>query len=239
MDTIRICAEKKPKMIAHRGLSGIETENSLAAFVAAGNRDYYGVETDVHVTKDGRFVIFHDDETGRLCEENLSVESSDFSSLRALKMKEMGGAFSDVQKIPTLAEYLRVMKRYEKNCIIELKNPMAEKHIEEIVCECRREYDLERIVFISFSYENLVCLRKLLPRQRLQFLTGTCAPDLTEKLRRYSLDLDIEYNAVTKELVAEMHANGIIVNCWTCDDEKTAMRLIDCGVDMITTNRLQ
>ena len=45
-------------VIAHRGLSGIETENTNAAFVAAGNRSYYGIETDIHRTADGNLVIF-------------------------------------------------------------------------------------------------------------------------------------------------------------------------------------
>ena len=44
MDTIKIHSGST-RMIAHRGLSGLETENSIPAFVAAGNRSYYGVET--------------------------------------------------------------------------------------------------------------------------------------------------------------------------------------------------
>ncbi len=58
------------KMIAHRGLSGMETENTLAAFEAACKRLFYGIETDVHVTKDGKYIIFHDECTGRLCEKD-------------------------------------------------------------------------------------------------------------------------------------------------------------------------
>ena len=65
MDTIKI-ETNGVKMIAHRGLSGIERENTCPAFVAAGNRSYYGVETDVHVTKDGKFVIIHDETTERI-----------------------------------------------------------------------------------------------------------------------------------------------------------------------------
>ena len=52
MNTIKI-DKKDAKIIAHRGLSGIETENTNAAFIAAGNRSYYGIETDVHKTLDG------------------------------------------------------------------------------------------------------------------------------------------------------------------------------------------
>ena len=59
MDTIKI-ENKTVKMVAHRGLSGIEKENTCSAFVAACNRaTYFAVETDVHRTVDGQFVIFH------------------------------------------------------------------------------------------------------------------------------------------------------------------------------------
>ena len=56
MNTIKINANNT-KIIAHRGLSGIEKENTNAAFVAAGNRSYYGIETDVHKTLDGKYVV--------------------------------------------------------------------------------------------------------------------------------------------------------------------------------------
>ena len=65
MNTIKIHSNAV-KMIAHRGLSGIERENTCPAFVAACNRSYYGVETDVHITKDGKFIIIHDETTERI-----------------------------------------------------------------------------------------------------------------------------------------------------------------------------
>ena len=65
MNTTKINS-KNVKMVAHRGVSGIERENTCPAFVAAGNRSYFGIETDVHVTKDGKFVIIHDETTERI-----------------------------------------------------------------------------------------------------------------------------------------------------------------------------
>ena len=58
-DTLRL-NNPDMKMVAHRGLSGLELENTAAAFVAAGNRSYYGIETDVHRTADGKFVVIHE-----------------------------------------------------------------------------------------------------------------------------------------------------------------------------------
>ena len=60
MDTIKFTEKGNVKMIAHRGLSGLERENTNAAFVAAGQRSYYGIETDVHVTADEKYIIIHE-----------------------------------------------------------------------------------------------------------------------------------------------------------------------------------
>ena len=66
--------KKSTKVIAHRGLSGIEVENTASAFVAAGNRSYYGIETDVHRTADGKFVIGHDNDLKRIAGVDISLE---------------------------------------------------------------------------------------------------------------------------------------------------------------------
>ena len=71
MDTVKLQNKGNCEMIAHRGVSGIELENTCAAFVAAGNRSYFGIETDVHRTADGQYVIIHDDTTTRVTGQEL------------------------------------------------------------------------------------------------------------------------------------------------------------------------
>ena len=71
MNTIKIDS-KDVLMVGHRGVCGLEPENSIPSFLAACNRSYYGVETDVHVTSDGKFVVIHDDNTARVAFENIS-----------------------------------------------------------------------------------------------------------------------------------------------------------------------
>ena len=83
MNTIP-CHFTDVNIIAHRGVSGLETENTLPAFIAAANRSYFGIETDVHVTKDGKFILHHDDSTLRLTDKDLVIEETDFDALRCL-----------------------------------------------------------------------------------------------------------------------------------------------------------
>ena len=57
MNTVKFDSKGRIKMVAHRGVSGLERENTCPAFVAAGVKSYYGIETDVHVTADGKYII--------------------------------------------------------------------------------------------------------------------------------------------------------------------------------------
>ena len=91
MNTIKITNPNKPLMVAHRGVSGLEQENTHAAFVAAGNRIYYGVETDVHRTLDGKFIIIHDGNTARVAIDKLVVEESTYDTLRGLLLLQKNG----------------------------------------------------------------------------------------------------------------------------------------------------
>ncbi len=74
MDTIKIQDKKTTKMIAHRGVSKLERENTCPAFIAAGNRSYFGIETDIQVIADGTFVAMHDDDTRRVCLDKVYVD---------------------------------------------------------------------------------------------------------------------------------------------------------------------
>lgn len=239
MDTKRI-QHLRTQMIAHRGLSGLECENTCAAFVAAGNRDYYGIETDVHKTADGKFVVIHDDDTARVSSKNIPVEGSDFETLRSLPLFDIDRTVRGDLRIPTLKEYLGICRKYEKTAVLELKNDFAKEEAAQILTIVKDTYSIDRMVFISFSYQNLCYIREMLPEARIQFLC-CCEVDekLLEQLKAYRFDLDIEYTYLTKENIELLHQNGIEVNCWTVDDAAYAQKLAEWGVDFITTNILQ
>ena len=77
MNTIKL-DNKQIKVIAHRGVSGLERENTYPAFIAAGNRSYFGIETDIHVTKDNKFIVSHDDNIKRVSGVDLIIEESNY-----------------------------------------------------------------------------------------------------------------------------------------------------------------
>ena len=240
MDTVKINSQNT-KVIAHRGLSGIECENTAAAFVAAGNRaSYFGIETDIHKTSDGDYIVIHDDETGRVAEENLFVEKSLFSDLRKLRLNDKDGKRREDLCLPDLSEYLRICKKYDKIGVLELKNSFLWEDVKNIVEIVRNEYEIGKMIFISFDYQNLVFLRKLEKTAKIQFLCS-CDIDgeLIEKLKRYKFDIDTYYSKLDESKIKLLHSHGIEINCWTVDEPKCAEKLADWGVDYITSNIIE
>ena len=86
MNTIKFEAKNKPLMVAHRGSCSLETENTVAAFVAAGNRSYFAIECDVMKTADGKYIVCHNKDTAYVAGDKLVIAESSFDTLRGLKL---------------------------------------------------------------------------------------------------------------------------------------------------------
>lgn len=228
------------QLVAHRGLSGLEKENTNAAFVAAGNRSYYGIETDVRKTADGKFILNHDDHFKRVAGENLTISESSKALVQSVLLPDVDGVKGRQDLRPAaLEDYISICKKYEKVCVLELKEGLSREDLEEIIRIIRSLEYLEQVVFISFEYENLTLLRQLLPEQSAQFLDFTLTEELIEKAAADRLDLDIRHQALTPELIEKAHKAGLKVNCWTVNTREDGERLVSWGVDYITTNILE
>lgn len=230
----------KTLMVAHRGLSGIETENTCAAFVAAGNRSYYGIETDIHQTADGKYILIHDGNTKRVSGDVIEVEESTYSTLRKVQLKNKNGKRdrSDL-RLPSLEEYISICKKYEKVSVLELKSAYTKEQIQEIIDRIVALDYLDQVLFISFKHDNLRMVREILPEQPCQFLTSTVTDALLDELIEEKIGLDVDKEALTEEIIQKLHAHGLEVNCWTVDDKEEAEKYISWGIDYITTNILE
>ena len=246
MNTVKI-EGKKTKMIAHRGVSGIERENTYPSFLAAGNRSYYGIETDIQVMADGSFIAMHDDTTYRVSNgaSDINVSKSRIEDVASIVLPDLDGS-TDRQdiRIPTLADYVNICKKYGKKCILEVKNLFSAENIARLVEEVKELDYLDGVIFISIEYENCVNLRKILPDAEIQYLTGQWMDE--EVIRRLTdikvdagIDIDYGNRARNKERIDLLHSLGMKVNVCVCDDPALARELIDMGADFITTNILE
>ncbi len=239
MDTIKF-NKKNVKVVAHRGLSGIERENTNAAFVAAGNRSYFGIETDMHITADGKFIITHDASTKRCSGIDANVEELPFDAVSGIRLndKGMSRSRSDLT-LPSLEEYIRICHRYDKVSVLELKTGGTVEQYTEMIELIKSMGHFEQTIFISFGKGNCLMVKEIAPEAKVQFLISEWSDELLPWMKEKGIDLDIYYKSVTEELVDLLHKNGMEINCWTVDSAEDGERLAAMGVDYITSNILE
>lgn len=239
MNTLKF-EKGKALAVAHRGLSGIERENTNAAFVAAANRSYYGIETDFRRTADGKFIISHDQSLKRVSGEDVNVEAVSLGVAQGVVLYDKDGTKDRADLRPaSLENYLSICKKYEKHCVLELKSIFTEEETAAYIGIIRALDYFESVTFISFYYENLEKIRKIEPAASVQFLFSEMTDEIKEKVKRDRFDVDVYFKALTKADIDEFHQAGLKVNCWTVDEKEDGERLAAWGVDFITTNILE
>ena len=240
-NTIKLESKGHTQMIAHRGMCGLEPENTHAAFVAAGNRSFYGIEADVHKTADGKFIIMHDGNTLRMSGDDIEIAKATYETLRSLRLKQKDGKRGRTDlRIPSMEEYLEICKYYGKKAILELKDEFTAEDIEEIIRVGEALAYMEHIVFISFKMKNLLLLRERRPEQTVQYLVDYDIDDaLLQELADRNMGLDMRDERYTEEILRKCREKGVETNAWTVNDPDMARKLIDWGIDYITSNILE
>lgn len=230
----------KTRMIAHRGASGLEVENTDAAFIAAGKRSYYGIEGDVRKTLDGKYVMCHDADLSRIAGVDMVVEESTYDDLANVVLYDKNSKKDNNSlRISTLESFVSICKEYNKVCVLELKSKFEPRDISEIIDIIDAVGWLHNVVFISFSYDNLLYARELLPDQTLQYLTSEVSDEFIATLQKDRIDVSIRFTALSWELIKKLHNADLRVGCWTVDYKPLAALLIFWGVDYLTTNVLE
>ena len=240
MDTIKI-RKKQCELIAHRGLSGLEKENTAAAFIAAGNRkSYFGCECDIHPTKDGIYVICHDEDLNRVGGVDIHIHDHTYQELLNYKL------FCDIDKekkdyfqIVKMSDYIKICKKYDKYCIIEYKENFSKDQVNEVIKEIKELDYLDKVIFISFYPNPLIYTREILPNQDIQFLIFEYRDEVYDLCKKYHFGLDSRWDLLNQDIIDKWHKLNLKVNAWTVNDKKRAYKLIRLGIDFITTNILE
>jgi glycerophosphoryl diester phosphodiesterase len=232
------------EIIAHRGASHDAPENTLAAARLAWEQGADALECDVHLTRDGRLVVIHDDDTKRVSGTARVVAASTVAELQALDVGRWKDPQFATEKIPTLDEFLAPLPD-GKRVFIELKNDAAA--VAELTrCLARRALAPERVAVISFHLAAVRTAKRELPAAEVCWVRerdpiGRRAPleEIIRSARDAGLDglnLEAEW-PVDAALVASVHAAGLKLYVWTVDDVILARKLVAAGVDGVTTNR--
>lgn len=228
------------KMIAHRGLSGLEKENTQAAFIAAGNRSYYGIECDIHKTKDDQFVVIHDENTKRIAPFDLTISKVTYDELKSLDLYDVEEKKTKSHlKIPRLTEVIDTCKKYDKVLLVEMKYAFSETDVQLLLDLIYSKRYPNKIIIISFDINNLILVRRKDKMIPMQWITTLYDHATVGICRQYQLDINVHHQELSKKIVEDLHKHNILVNVWTVDNPIVALMLVSWGVDYITTNILE
>ena len=230
-----------PLVIAHRGDHTSVPENTIPAFRRALETGADAVELDVHLSKDGQVVVFHDRTLDRMTNGQGSLSLRTFKELRSLAVLSPDGNEDKVGQIPTLDEVFEALPLTYLVCV-ELKARIAGMRdlplrTGEVI---RRHQRWETTMVHSFNPVSLFHLRRLEPRIAVGFIWSRRHP---YPLRARWLSplanphwlAPAEYTFNSKVL-AHFHAQGKSVLAWDVDAGTDMENLRRMGLDAVVTN---
>ncbi|HEY0946284.1 MAG TPA: glycerophosphodiester phosphodiesterase [Opitutaceae bacterium] len=237
-----------PLIVAHRGASHDAPENTLAAQRLAWEQGADAVETDIHLTRDGRIIVLHDKSLKRTTGRDAPVVDVTLAEARTLDAGSWKSPRFAGEKLPTLAEQFALVPP-GKRLLVEIKTGP------EIVPELARMLAAAgaseaTVKIISFNYDSLKAVREKLPRfptlylvgydtRRLEAGTQPTLADIIAQARAAGLTgLDLQKTwPLTDPDVRAIRDAGLELHVWTVDEPDVARRWIELGAASITTNR--
>lgn len=240
--------------VAHRGGAHLAPENTFAAFVNALSLPVDAIELDVHLSRDGHVVVFHDNHVHKRTNGSGNLLDLDMSYLRRLDAAARHpGGWPEPQQIPTLSEVLDLAKG-RAQVYIEIKTSrrgrtyqsypsIAEKVIELV----KQAGMMNDVLVISFDWPILPVIKSLEPTIETGMLVSKKvwnprATDglqlLFEKAEEYQCEwINMDYKLFTTGMPQAVHNNGLKLGLWTVNAEEDMLRFAAAGVDSLTSDR--
>jgi glycerophosphoryl diester phosphodiesterase len=214
-------------IMGHRGAAGLEPENTLLSIRRALELGVTAVEVDVHLSRDGRLVVIHDDTVDRTTNGRGRVRDLTFPELRRL---DAGKG----ERLPSLEEVADLVA-HRAHLVVEVKAPEAGPVLTDFI---RGTGLFERVHAISFWHPVVKAMKEKEPRLRTGVLLVGCPADPAGLARAALADaLVLHYAYITPELVAQAHAAQLLVFVWNIDDLETLKPYLTLDLDGIGTNR--
>ncbi|MFF4042104.1 glycerophosphodiester phosphodiesterase [Streptomyces sp. NPDC001816] len=212
--------------VAHRGAPYRFRENTLDSLRSALDLGADAVEIDVRLTRDGVPVLLHDETLKRLWEHD--------RPLRSLSADEVRGLTAD--GVPTLAQALAATG--DSRVMLDLCGRVDRRTVRQVMDVVRQSGARERVYYCAHA-EAMLAVRAADPAAEIALTWTTLAPPrpaLLDVVRpRW---LNYRFSLVDRDLAARVHRDGYLLSVWTPDTRRSMRRLLDLGVDSITTNRV-
>lgn len=219
-------------IIAHRVGGTLAPENSLEGIDVAASYHCYGCETDVQRTRDGYYIINHDDDFKRLAGVARKPKDMTLEEIRQLTLHDVSGKeFS----VPTIEELLEA-SRGKVKLFIELKGETADRQMVDDLAAMIHEYDcVDNVALISLNYDVIDYAESKYP----EFETGTLFFAGVGNISKLNCDLLImEEETATNNRVNQVHEAEKQAIVWTVNREDSLFNFLDSNVDAVITDEI-
>ncbi|MER6957657.1 glycerophosphodiester phosphodiesterase [Streptomyces sp. NPDC000618] len=212
--------------VAHRGDPYRFRENTIDSLRSALDQGADAVEFDVRLTKDGVPVLLHDETLKRLWELD--------RPLRSLSAAEVHGLTAGA--VPTLVQALAATEG--SRLMLDLPGTREVRTAGRIVDAVRAAGAADRVYYCADAVAMLA-VRGADPSAEIALTCTSLAPPRPALLAAVKPRwLNYRFSLVDRALADRVHHDGYLLSVWTPDTRRAMRRLIDAGVDSITTNRI-
>lgn len=234
-------AFSKPIIIAHRGASGYEPENTLRSFKRALEMGSFMIELDVFLCKPEKMenspiIVIHDETIDRTTNGHGQVNEIPWE---ILKKYDAGKG----EHIPLLSEVFDLVDKIKghKNIVIdiELKDPNAVKPVADLINDYikNNKWSPHNFIVSSFDHHAIKKFHEYLPEVKTGAIFFKSKNDLvkeTEQIKATYIILD--YESITQTLITKAHSQGLFVLVYTVNNSSIARELAKWQVDGIITD---
>jgi len=214
------------QLFAHRGVSDLAPENSMAAFELALLQQSDGIELDVRLMS-GEVVVMHD----------ITTNGTGLVQQYSLEQWQLLNA-GDGHAPPSLRQVLTLVAgRCDVN--IELKsNDLVHQVAAEITYAVNcLSFELKQLCVSAFDHRVLMVLKDILPQANIAPLIASCPITLSQlaaDMGAEALHSDVE--TTDTELVHDAHTRGLVIRVFTIKQAEDLLRLKKIGVDAVFVN---
>lgn len=232
-------------IVAHRGLSAKAPENTYHSFDLAFSKGIKHVEFDVHLTKDNKVVIIHD--------ETIDRTSNGFGKVREKNLDELlsldyGGWFSPKYEDSKIPEFSKVLDKYNNvNFVIEIKGSDIElvPRVLELISNSdywrdkvfKSKQKSPKIIFCSFLPKQIEILRNF----SNDIVIGFLVKDLNDRVVQFAKSHNLDgifpyYKLLNKKVVENLKKQNFIISSWGFQNIQDVKKISDLNIDGITVD---
>lgn len=210
--------------IGHRGVMGVEPENTLRSFVRADREGLDVIELDLHLSSDGALVVMHDATVDRTTDGSGPIKEFGLEELRKLDAG-LG------ERVPVFEEVLDAVRAPLQ---AEIKDRAAAVALAEVM---RRRDLLERVTVISFHDDALREITERLPGVRTALVASRYGEDVVERAVAVGAGMAVlNLRRLTLAIVERLHEADVKVVSWTVNSPRDLLLARTLGVDGGTTD---